>query len=187
MSRPPQYQQGNIIRSVTYAIGDSIVVNAVVVPVLHNDSWSDPETIREPAVAPDPVWVSTTWLETMAGRQGANVLQVDVFSRVGAPGTAHHDPFGLFANAVMDEIEALFAGLAPGGGAMFWLPVLDFTDPDLPTDTGGCLVMQTVDGRPGMPQDRNYLGVQNGFHRIVARLRFLLVRDMIRGAAFMTE
>ena len=190
MSRPPQYQQGNIIRSVTLTIGDTIAVGALIVPVLHNYSWSDPEEIRQPSQDPEPVWATTTWLETLAGRQGANVMQVDVYSRVGAPGAAYNDAYGLIAHEVMDEIESLFCGLRPGGGRFHWIPILDFTlDPDNPTDTGYCLSMQPADpsARVGQPESRNYLGIVDGFHRVTARLRFLMIRDMVRGAGFMTE
>jgi len=197
MALPANRRARDLRLSVAHHVGNSLSVATpsqvaggapvvLTVPVYHDWPLGDPDAMRDPSGTQQPAWVGTTWIQDGAGLRGFSVLQVDVYTRIGAPGNAAGDAFGLMNSDVCDAFLAPFMGITAAGVLNAYVPILDFDIPAAPVvppdGEGGCLVLQTPQGQFGVPTERRSMGRKNGFVRTVLRLHFRTTEDAIRGA-----
>lgn len=185
--------------SVAYAIGDSVAVTSpsqvsgeapvvLTVPIYHDWPLGDPDSARDPSGTQERAFVGTRWVVDGAGFRGVSVLQVDVYTRIGAQGDPDGDPLGYLNADIADAIAEVFAGASAGGALRCYVPILDFDNPALPAvppdGDGGCLICQTPGGQFGVPSDRRSLGRDGGFVRTVVRFSFRTTVDAMRASGF---
>ncbi len=197
MALPANRRARDLRLSVAHHVGNTLSVTTpsqvaggapvvLTVPIYHDWPLGDPDSMRDPSGAQQPAWVGTTWVQDGAGMRGYSILQVDIYTRIGAPGNPAGDSFGLANADVCDAFVSAFAGVKPSGSLAAYVPILDFDIPTAPVvppaGEGGCLVMQTPQGQFGVPSERRSLGRKNGFVRTVMRLHFRTTEDAIRGA-----
>lgn len=196
MALPANRRARDLRLSVARYIGNTLSVTtpsqvaggaavALTVPVYHDYALGDPDSMRDPSGTQQPAWVGTRWIQDGAGNRGSSILQVDVYTRTGAPGNAAGDPMGLLNADVCDAFVAPFAGIDGAGVLNAYVPILDFDVPAAPVTPpdgeGGCLILQTPGGDFGVPSERRSFGRANGFVRTVMRLNFRTTLDAIRG------
>lgn len=176
----------NIRRTVQTALGNSITVDGRAVPIYHDDANADPDARAKQGVGAVPAWVETTFLTQLAGRRGAALWQVDCYSRIGGEGGATSDPFGLYVEQMADAVIATFSGLDASGQFKGKLFVKDYANPQAPTTTGMCLMLQNSAGDVGEPNDRKRLSFSDDYRRVSITLRFRTIQDATGSAAFYT-
>ena len=178
----------NIRRTIQTMVGNTVTVDAVQYPIYHDYSWADPDDARA-GVAHDGevAWVETVFINEGAGRRAFSLFQLDVFSRVGAPGDPDGDPFGMRAEAISDQLESIFSGIHAGGVMRAFFDVQDFSDPAAPVSTGVCMQCQNSRGDYGLAEDRKRLPVENSLRRVTLTMRFRLKQDAAGPSAFYTD
>ena len=174
MALSAQRQSNNINRSVQFTIGDpTITVDGETYNVYPDWRWGDPDEAGSPATTPNRAFVTTTWLQSKAGRKGSSVLQVDVYSRIGSPDDPDGDPFGNRANDIADFIEDVFSGTEASGGLKACVRVLDFNlDPIAPVATDDTVWLRSIDGMLGESDSRTPAGTEGEMWRVSLTLRF---------------
>lgn len=187
MSLPAYRKHRNVELTIQAAIGDSITVatrgpdgNArnIDVPVFFGDGQADPDEVRRPDVTPAPAWVECRWTQQQAGRRGYSILQVDVRTRIGAPGDVEGDPFGHVCSDIADAVEETFSG-AENGRLRAWVPMFDYANPDAPVRLESCVFVQTPGGDWGVPESRQPLPPSGGMQRIVLRFTMRITHDAV--------
>ena len=197
MTMPANRRVRDLRLSVAYAIGDSVAVTSpsqvsgqpdvvLTVPIYHDWPLGDPDSIGDPTGTPVRAFIGTRWVVDGAGSRGSSVLQVDVYTRIGAQGDPDGDPFGYLNADIADAVAEVFAGADAGGALRCYVPILNFDNPAVPAvppdGDGGCLICQTPGGQFGVPSDRRSIGREGGFNRFVLRFTFRTVADALRGA-----
>lgn len=178
----------NIRRTVQSQIGNLVTADGDDYPVYHDWSWADPDDARDGSSADgDVAWVETVFVFEGAGRRSFSLLQADIFSRIGEPGGAEGDPFGMRVGAIADSLESIFSGLRPDGAMRAFFDIQDFADPAAPLDTGVCMVCQNSDGSFGMAEERKRTPVENSLRRVTLTWRFRLKQDAAGQSAFYTD
>ena len=182
----------NIRLTFQSAIPNPLPVNTVTatgaarsidVPVIYDYAWGDGDLMADPKAAPPDAFVTLTWLDEKAGRNGLSVVQIDVWNRVGPKGGSTGDAFGIVVDDIADEIESRFAGARPDGTLRAWIPILDYSIPASPIDAEACLFVQDP-GTPsgwGCPVERRRIVSDDGFQRIALTFAMRLDTDAIPG------
>lgn len=191
MTLPAYRKHRNVDLTFQARIGDALTVatrgpdgnaRSITVPVYWSDGQADPDEVRRPDVTPAPAWIEGAWTQQLAGRRGYSIVQLDVRTRIGAPGDAEGDPFGHVCSDIADAVEAIFAGAESSGRLRAWVPLKDYADPANPVALPSCIFVQTPAGDWGVPQDRRKLPPSGGMQRIVLRFSMRLTHDaVIRG------
>ena len=177
----------NIRRTVQTRVGNSVTVDGRTVPIYHDDARADPDARAANGTGAVSAWVETAFITQQAGRRGAALWQVDIYSRIGPDGAATADPFGAFVEGVADAILDVVAGETAGGVTRGKFMVNDYADPQNPTVTGMCLLMQNNAGDIGEPNDRRRLAFHEDFRRVTMTLRFRTIQDAAGASAFYTD
>lgn len=190
MSLAAARRASNIRRSVQTAIGNAITTaTGAVYPVYHSSPWSDPGGVRQDASDVEQTgWVETQWVDGLAGRRGASILQADIYRRILSEGQALADPFGIEADAMLDALTDVFSGLGTGGVLKACVRVKDFAIPAAPVNTDTYALCIATRGQYGEPESVTRQPLQGGgIRRITARWRFILTSDAGDGAGFYTS
>jgi hypothetical protein len=180
-------------RSVQARIGASVTTatgNAYTVVYASPGGTVDPDSASNDVTAPLRGWALVSWPLEQAGKRGASFMQVDAYYRFGGvQGGAGTDPFRQEAAEIIDAIADLFTGIGVNGVRRAYVPVLDFTVPAAPVDTGVCMLCINSRGDMGEVDDVRDVGagVQDGLWQITARWRFQHPQDVIGPAGFYVD
>lgn len=176
----------NIRRTIQTAIGESVVYNAITVPIFHDYYSADPDDLSGSGTH-RPAWVETQFTRSLAGKRSDAIIQLDIFSQTGDHNGDGGDQFGFRVDGIADSILDIFKGTRPGGVQRGKLFVKDFTgDINNPVVTAMALLMQSTAGNIGEPQERRRLDFSQDFRRVTMRLRFRTIQDAAGNAAFYT-
>ncbi len=164
-----------------------MTVDGRAIPVFHDYAFADPDAMRTPGAGAKAAWAETVFIIENAGRRGVALWQIDTYSRIGGEGDPTSDPFGFFCENIAQEILEAFSGLKANGVQRGKFPVLDYADPNNPTDTGMCLWLQNANGDIGEPDEKRRLDFADDFRRVTMTLRFRTIQDSAGKAAFYVD
>lgn len=170
------YRATNITLTVQQKLGNSITVDAEVVPILYG-RWPDPSSMRTPSGTPMKSFVYGKWLDQTAGQKGAHVCTLDVVTLIGSERGG--DPQGLRCSRIADAIQGLFT--APTRDRFY---VKDFTIPSTPLDTDICLYVRGARGTRGMCYSRTVIPWEDGMNRIQLKYQFQTAVDLSGAGTF---
>lgn len=192
MARPAHYRSANIRLSFHRALGSTLSFDsvgqdgaavAIEAPISFDSPWDEEDGVRVPEGTPDRAFATLTWVDELAGRGGVSIVQIDAWTRIGAPTDAEADPYGIICDDLADEIEDLFAGRRADGTMKSWVPIYDYSsDPSDPAllGEGKCLLIgHGLGNAPGQPQSRRRWKAA-GLHRIALVYTVQVITDAVR-------
>lgn len=161
----------NISLSIQKPLGDAVTWDGVDYEI-HWGRWGDPDENTDPSVVPAPGWLAAQWLTQSAMKRGEHLLQVDVLTRIGAPGTG--DQYGVLCSQIADVVEEVYS--KPNGHC---IPVYDYSNVATPFATGKKVLCRLSGGQNGVPVERTVIPWENGLNRITLLFRFVGLLDLM--------
>jgi hypothetical protein len=142
--------------------------------VVHYGRYADPDQRGEPLAVPERAFYSAVWTELAAGLRGVHQLELNAFSRVGAPGHSDGDAYGYRVAAMAEHARNLWAP------PQEWMQVYDFDDPQNPVPTDQCLLCINPRKVRGAPAAITQFRWDDETWRVRMYFEFKTVLDMMR-------